>query len=295
MIEDPSPSKNETDAGFVRWAPRALAGGANLVDDTQFKAALTAAIDELCVTELQIGAIRWSAVQGEEIQTVDCSISGFVGPLMCRMRKVEIDAFRDAALGAREGLFGGDAGLEGPIGRHVSDRLMRSLIVKFCAIASASCGETIEPFFEQDGPSNALRPHPGPLEESEVVIEISICDVRIEFVLSRTDYSLINRRAAADGPGGAAMRADIPGTFENTLGELAVCLSVVLDGRTVTAGELRSWRKGSVVQLLSRPQSHARLVANGRTFGRCEIVRDAELFAVRLVVGADVRDGSEDE
>lgn len=294
MIEDPSPSKNGTNTGFVRWAPRAL-GGANVVDDAQFKAALTAAIDEFCLTELQIGAVHWSAAQGEDIQTVDCSVSGFVGPLMCRMRKVEIDAFRDAALGARDGLFSADAGLEGPIGRHVSERLMQSLIRKFCAITSASCGETIEPFFEKGGASDVLRPHPVPLEGSEVVVDIRSCDISIEFVLSRTDYIRVNRRAAADEPGGAAMCADIAGTFESSLGELEVCLSAVLDGRTVTAGELRSWRKGSVVQLLSRPQSHARLVANGTTFGRCEIVRDAELFAVRLVGGADIRDGSEDE
>jgi len=136
---------------------------------------------------------------------------------------------------------------------------------------------------------NGVQPRMRRSELQPMVIDVHSHGLCFEFLLSKVDYVRLASGKALDPASDAGMRGDATGGLETGMAELEVLLSVVLDGQDVTAGELRSWKIGTVVQMMAKPRPLARLTANGTVLHNCEIARDAEFFAIRVVGEGDAK------
>ena len=294
MTEARSSSLGTSGLALTRWTPKRGGDDALAVDDSALRASITSAIHEFLAKDLLIEGIRPPVVDGGEVECVECVVSGFMAPVTCRLDKAQLNALCKAAMGAREFSGNENDDLEGSIGRHISRCLMEVLLEKFCAASSAVCGQKIEPSFAREAmPRDALLSvHQVDVEKTQ--IDIDSGGARFEFLISKVDYARINARVEPKSNTTSEVRSDdAVKRFENSIGDVEIRLSALFDGRMVTAGEMRSWRKGSVVELGSSPRSHVRLIAKGKTLFQCDIARDSELFAVRLVGGGNEANGIE--
>ena len=113
------------------------------------------------------------------------------------------------------------------------------------------------------------------------------CGIRVEYELSLTDLGRLSSGPGCPEPSESIADAERQREFESRIGDALVRLSAVLGDRETTLGEIKGWRVGGVVQLVSTPGSIVNLAVEGRSLFECELARDNGYFALRLLNGRE--------
>ncbi|MFT4095929.1 MAG: FliM/FliN family flagellar motor C-terminal domain-containing protein [Rhodoblastus sp.] len=261
---------------FSEWRPEVFVS-----DGVREVEALTArlrnSVSEFCRKEIGMQRILVASETDQPVTSVAAMIEGFEGEVVCAAPTPDLAAICAAAMGMEPGPY--RSGHSGQILQLLVDGVVGSLLDVFCKVIAAP------------GPSSAIR-RPVKSEEGQGIralpkdiarlpISIDECGLRLEYLLEPADLRSLCQ--ALGGEREAVSSADAAEEIPIRLMEAKVTLQGALLDRKATLGETRSWRVGSKVKLSSTPRSNVLLGVGGETLFRCELSRDGDFLAVRLL------------
>ena len=248
-------------------------------------ARLHRAVSEFCRNELEREGLRTGPGDDDQVVRVAAALEGLESAVVCEARRSDLLALCAAALGGK------------PERRHdrpnarVLEFLVNSLAGCFLDVfckAAVPPGEAVL----TRRPQGLAEGQPAGPAKDMARLPISIADyaLNLEYQIDAADLRRLLVPSTANPA--VAWPGDVAVEFRKYLEQTDVVVEGAVLDRGATLGEIRSWRVGSIVPLTSTPKTNATLDIGGRPLFRCEIARDEEFFALR-VLGVSVADGGE--
>lgn len=272
--------RDSEDTSFARWNPEQVGNRAAAIRTKTLARHIQQLISDFCKDRLRIEE-RCSATESTEhmIETI-VSVEGFDFPLTCRMQRADAIAICAAACGvARANPIEVDAVHVGRIGEVMTTRLMETFVDLFCEAASAAGRRDIRRKTNDEMGSAPI----GKLDAAKIDIPIFIepIMVKIGFEIASADFDTIDVVGVSGNVEG--WTADHIARLHRDVSQVTVCLNAVLVDRQVTLSEMKTWSRGSHIDLESTPTSIAELVVGGQSLFECELARNNGYFALRLI------------
>ncbi|MFV0279825.1 MAG: FliM/FliN family flagellar motor C-terminal domain-containing protein [Rhodoblastus sp.] len=267
------------------WTPGRLAAkGAGRRDGGLLERQAARLLREFAEEHLEEGVACPGGVEDDETIVVEAAIEKLEWPVTCRVRQCEAVWFAAALFGAgAEAAKDPNEAAFGRITDHIARRIVDVFLDKFCEAASLVCGAELVRRPEISTPKPAISGEEPAVITRKIEVTIEPCAVRAEFEMSAADFGFIVAEPGNVEPDAGPQASDGYRAYEDEIGRAVVLLTSTILDRDATFAEIKTWQVGTVVQLESTPNSMARLDIGGHMLFWCEIARNDDFFALRLL------------